>query len=75
MVTTRLKSRWWLVIVIIGTVHHRHQTAAHCTMKREFLFQVAVAAIVFLAQVFTFSTSITVLVRPAALVAHSKRWW
>ena len=75
MVTTRLKSRWWLVIVIIGTVHHFSETAAHRTMKREFLLQVAVAAIVFLAQVFTFSTSITVLVRPAALVAHSKRWW
>ena len=62
MVTTRLKSRWWLVIVIIGTVHHFSETAAHCTMKREFLLQVAVAAIVFLAQEVAFSTSIAVLV-------------
>ena len=43
MVTTGLKSRWWLVIVIIGTVHHFSETAAHRTMKREFLLQVAVA--------------------------------
>ena len=62
-------------VMLVITVHHASETAAHCTMKREFLLQVAVAAIVFLAQVFTFSTSITVLVRPAALVAHSKRWW
>ena len=31
------------MIVIIGTVHHFSETAAHRTMKREFLLQVAVA--------------------------------
>ena len=57
------------------TVHHASETVAHCTKEREFLLWVAVAAIVFLAQVVAFSTSITVLVWLAALVAHSKRWW
>ena len=51
-----------VMLVITGTVHHASETVAHCTKEREFLLQVAVAAIVFLAQVVAFSTSITVLV-------------
>ena len=62
-------------VMLVITVHHASETVAHCTKEREFLLQVAVTAIVFLAQVFTFSTSITVLVRLAVVVAHSKRWW
>ena len=51
-----------VMLVITRTVHHASETVAHCTKEREFLLQVAVAAIVFLAQVVAFSTSITVLV-------------